>query len=85
MLFSVTEGEDKPLKYPAMFKRASHVIMTKTDLLAHVPFDLHHAIANARRVNPELSFLEISALRSWGLREWFDFLRFTVAQEPVST
>ena len=85
VLFSVTEGEDKPLKYPAMFKRASHVIMTKTDLLAHVPFDLHHAIANARRVNPELSFLEISALRSWGLREWFDFLRFTVAQEPVST
>jgi len=84
VLFSVTEGEDKPLKYPAMFKRARHVVMTKTDLLPYVPFDIHTAMANALRVNPELSFLEVSALRSWGLRDWFDFLRFSAAREHVS-
>jgi len=83
VLFSVTEGEDKPLKYPAMFKRARHVVMTKTDLLAHVPFDIHLAMANARAVNPELSFLEVSALRAWGLRDWFDFLRHVVAPVPA--
>jgi hydrogenase nickel incorporation protein HypB len=81
VLFSVTEGEDKPLKYPAMFKSARHVVMTKTDLLPYVPFDIHAAMANALRVNPELSFLEVSALRSWGLRDWFDFLRHASAQE----
>ena len=83
VLFSVTEGEDKPLKYPAMFKRARHVVMTKTDLLPYVPFDIHTAMASALRVNPELSFLEVSALRSWGLREWFDFLRYSAAREQV--
>ena len=84
VLFSVTEGEDKPLKYPAMFKRARHVVMTKTDLLPYVPFDIHSAMANALRVNPELSFLEVSALRSSGLREWFDFLRYSTARVQVS-
>jgi hydrogenase nickel incorporation protein HypB len=84
VLFSVTEGEDKPLKYPAMFKRARHVVMTKTDLLPYVPFDIHAAMANAVRVNPELSFLEVSALRSWGLRDWFGFLRYSAAGERVS-
>jgi hydrogenase nickel incorporation protein HypB len=85
VLFSVTEGEDKPLKYPAMFQRARHVVMTKTDLLPHVPFDIHVAMANALRVNPELTFLEVSALRAWGLREWFDFLRHAVAREHAVT
>ena len=84
VLFSVTEGEDKPLKYPAMFKRARHVVMTKTDLLPYVPFDIHAAMANAVKVNPELSFLEVSALRSWGLRDWFGFLRYSAAREQVS-
>jgi hydrogenase nickel incorporation protein HypB len=83
VLFSVTEGEDKPLKYPAMFKRARHVVMTKTDLLPYVPFDIHAAVANAQRVNPELSFIEVSALRSSGLSDWFDFLRYRVARERV--
>jgi hydrogenase nickel incorporation protein HypB len=67
-----------------MFKRARHVVMTKTDLLPYVPFDIHAAMANALRVNPELSFLEVSALRSWGLRDWFDFLRFSTAREHVT-
>ena len=85
VLFSTTEGEDKPLKYPAMFQRARHVVMTKTDLLPYVPFDIHLAMANALRVNPELTFLEVSALRAWGLREWFDFLRHAVAREHAVT
>jgi hydrogenase nickel incorporation protein HypB len=83
VLFSVTEGEDKPLKYPAMFKRARHVVMTKTDLLRHVPFDIHVAMANALTVNPNLSFFEVSALASSGLRDWFDFLRHAAAREHV--
>jgi len=81
VLFSVTEGEDKPLKYPAMFQRAGHVVMTKTDLLPHVPFDIHLAMANARGVNPELTFFEVSAVRAWGLRDWFGFLRHAAARE----
>lgn len=85
VLFAVTEGEDKPLKYPAMFKRARHVVMTKTDLLPYVPFDMHRAMANARTVNPELTFLEVSALRAWGLRDWFDFLRNAAAREHAVT
>jgi hydrogenase nickel incorporation protein HypB len=84
VLFAVTEGEDKPLKYPAMFKRAGHVVMTKTDLLAYVPFDIHAAMANALRVNQELSFFEVSATRAWGLREWFDFLRHATARQHAS-
>jgi len=84
VLFSVTEGEDKPLKYPTMFERAHHVVMTKTDLLDHVPFDIHLAVANARQVNPALGFFELSALRAQGLPDWFAFLRKAVTREPVT-
>jgi hydrogenase nickel incorporation protein HypB len=85
VLFSVTEGEDKPLKYPAMFKRAAHVVMTKMDLLAHVPFDIHAAMENARRVNPDVTFFQLSALRAWGLADWFGFLRHATTREPAAT
>ncbi|MEA3248060.1 MAG: hydrogenase nickel incorporation protein HypB [Gemmatimonadota bacterium] len=82
VLFSVTEGEDKPLKYPGMFQRARHVVMTKTDLLDYVPFDIHKAMANASSVNPELGFFTVSATRAWGLQDWFDFLRRIAAPAP---
>jgi hydrogenase nickel incorporation protein HypB len=78
VLFSVTEGEDKPLKYPAMFQRSSHVVMTKTDLLAHVPFDIDLAMRNARKVNPALEFFQLSGLTGDGMERWFDFLRASV-------
>ena len=81
VLFSVTEGEDKPLKYPALFKHAEHVVMTKTDLLEYVPFDIQTAMAKAREVNPALTFFEVSALRGRGLPDWFDFLRHAAALE----
>lgn len=81
VLFSVTEGEDKPLKYPKMFQQARHVVLTKTDLLPHVPFDVDKAIAFARQVNPELSFVGTSSTSGEGLHDWYDFLRTTVSPD----
>ena len=78
VLFSVTEGEDKPLKYPKMFQNARHVVMTKTDLLPYVPFDMDRAVANAIAVNPELRIFHVSAMTGRGLAAWFDFLRESV-------
>jgi hydrogenase nickel incorporation protein HypB len=83
VLFAVTEGDDKPLKYPKMFQKARRVIMTKIDLLPHVPFDMDRAVANALSVNPELEVFRVSALTGQRLDEWFDFLRNSVL--PVST
>ena len=83
ILFAVTEGEDKPLKYPKMFENARRVVMTKIDLLPHVPFDMDRAVANALSVNPELEVFRVSALTGQGLAEWFDCLRYSVL--PVST
>jgi len=82
VLFSVTEGEDKPLKYPKMFRQARYAVLTKTDLLPHVPFDVELAVANARQINPELRFFHTSAHKGEGLDEWFDFLR-QLARRPV--
>ena len=75
VLFSVTEGEDKPLKYPKMFREARVVVLTKTDLLPHVPFDVVRAVEFARRINPDLRFFFTSALNGQGMTEWFNFLR----------
>ena len=75
VLFSVTEGEDKPLKYPKMFRMARYAVLNKTDLLPHVPFDLDRAVACAREVNPELRFFFTSALTGEGMEVWYDFLR----------
>jgi len=77
-LFAVTEGEDKPLKYPKVFETAERVIMTKIDLLPYVPFDLDRAVANALAINPRLRFFHLSATTGSGLAEWFDFLRNSV-------
>jgi len=78
VIFSVTEGEDKPLKYPKMFQQARFVVLNKTDLLPHVPFDVSTAVAAAKKVNPELEFFFTSALTGEGLEEWYDFLRSQV-------
>src|SRR5262244_1543965 len=56
VLLSVTEGEDKPLKYPSIFHRASLMLLTKTDLLPHVEFDPKLALENARKVHPEIEY-----------------------------
>ena len=75
VLFSVTEGEDKPVKYPKMFREARVAVLTKMDLLPHVPFSVTRAVEYALQVNPALEILFASALAPDGLAEWYGFLR----------
>jgi hydrogenase nickel incorporation protein HypB len=82
VLLSVTEGEDKPSKYPKMFRQARVALFTKMDLLPHVPFSVERAVQLARDVNPEIQFLFTSALLEGGMAEWFGFLRAQMC--PVS-
>jgi hydrogenase nickel incorporation protein HypB len=74
VIMSVTEGDDKPLKYPHMFRAADLMIVNKVDLAPHVPFDIDACIANARRIKPGLESLQVSALRGDGLDAWYDWL-----------
>ena len=74
VVLSVTEGEDKPLKYPHMFRSAQLMLLTKTDLLPHVTFDADRAEANARAINPELRCLRVSATSGEGLADWYAWL-----------
>ncbi len=78
VLFSVTEGEDKPLKYPRIFREARYAVLTKMDLLPHLDFDAGLAIRNALAVNPGLRVFRTSARSGEGLGEWFSFLRAQV-------
>jgi hydrogenase nickel incorporation protein HypB len=75
VIFSVTEGEDKPLKYPHMFGAAEVLILSKIDLLPHVRFDAARAIANALTINPRLAVFRVSAYTGEGMREWYDWLK----------
>ncbi|HEX8906422.1 MAG TPA: hydrogenase nickel incorporation protein HypB [Longimicrobiaceae bacterium] len=84
VLFSVTEGEDKPLKYPRMFERASVAVLNKIDLLPYVPFDVDLAVANARQVNPGLRFFFTSALTGEGMEEWLWYLRALALTEVAA-
>ncbi len=84
VVFSVTEGEDKPLKYPKMFRQARWAVLNKIDLLPYVPFDVNRAVAYAREINPELGFMFTSALTGQGLDGWFAFIRDQVrVPQPV--
>jgi hydrogenase nickel incorporation protein HypB len=74
VILSVTEGEDKPLKYPDMFAAATLLLINKTDLLPYVQFDVARCIALARQVNPGLQVLQLSATRGDGLDAWLDWL-----------
>ena len=75
VVFSVTEGEDKPLKYPRMFERSTWAVLNKIDLLPYLRFDIDAAIANASAVNPNLEFFFTSALTGEGMNTWYEFLR----------
>ena len=75
VVFSVTEGEDKPLKYPKMFRGARYAVLNKIDLLPYVPFDVDRAVDFARQINPDLQFFQTSGLTGRGLDGWFSFLR----------
>jgi len=74
VLLSVTEGEDKPLKYPSIFFKSELMVLTKTDLLPYVPFDAEAAIANARRVHPSMEVVKVSCQTGEGLPEWMTWL-----------
>ncbi len=74
VVFSATEGEDKPLKYPHMFRAAHLVLLNKIDLLPHLDFDVVRAGENARRVNPDVELLQVSARSGEGMRGWYDWL-----------
>jgi hydrogenase nickel incorporation protein HypB len=75
VIASVTEGDDKPLKYPHMFRAAHLVLLNKIDLLPYVPFDAQRFGEHAREVNPRVRVLQLSALRGDGLSSWYAWLR----------
>ncbi|MGB9233665.1 MAG: hydrogenase nickel incorporation protein HypB [Terriglobales bacterium] len=74
VLLSVTEGEDKPLKYPSIFFKSELMVLTKIDLLPFVPFDADVALANARLVHPGMEVVKVSCLAGDGVREWMNWL-----------
>lgn len=73
-LLSVTEGEDKPLKYPDMFAASRLMILNKIDLLPYVSFDVDACIAYARQINPQIEVIALSATRGAGMAEWLAWL-----------
>ena len=74
VILSVTEGEDKPLKYPHMFAASNLMILNKVDLLPYLKFDVEQCIANAKRVNPNIEVIQLSATTEQGLSEWLNWL-----------
>lgn len=75
VVLSVTEGEDKPLKYPDMFAAADLALINKADLLPHLDVDMYQIIANARRINPRLHMIKISARTGVGMLDWLAWIR----------
>jgi hydrogenase nickel incorporation protein HypB len=75
VLLSVAEGDDKPVKYPAIFARAEVAVITKSDLLPHVPFDLESVQGQIASLNPNGTVLTLSSLEGDGLEGWIDLLR----------
>ena len=74
VIVSVTEGEDKPLKYSGMFAASALMVVTKTDLLPHLDFDVDRLIDNARRINPTIGVLKLSAKTGEGMDRWLHWL-----------
>ncbi|MCK4678909.1 MAG: hydrogenase nickel incorporation protein HypB [Bacteroidales bacterium] len=74
VIMSVTEGDDKPIKYPTMFQSSDICIINKTDLLPYVDFDVEKAKEYALRVNPHMTFLELSVKTGEGMETWFEWL-----------
>ncbi len=74
VVLSVTEGEDKPLKYPDMFHAASLMLLNKVDLLPHLQFDVAACLANARRINPRIRIITVSATTGEGMEEWLAWI-----------
>lgn len=73
-ILSVTEGEDKPLKYPDMFHAADLMLLNKTDLLPHLDFDVDACLEAARRVNPDIEVIQVSARSGEGMAQWLEWI-----------
>ncbi len=76
-ILSVTEGEDKPVKYPDMFNAADLVLLNKIDLLPYLQFEVDKCIEYARRVNPGIKVLQVSATSGEGMDDWYQWVRIT--------
>jgi len=74
VVLSVTEGEDKPLKYPAIFLKSQVLVLSKIDLLPYVPFNIAAAEDNARRVHPDLRVIRLSCVTGAGLNTWLEWI-----------
>ena len=89
-LLSITEGEDKPLKYPVMFQEADCLLITKIDLAPYLEVDLNQIVVNVRQMNPHVTIIAVSAKTGEGLEAWFDWVRsqihhLSTAQQQLST
>ena len=83
-LLSVTEGEDKPLKYPLMFKESSAIIVNKIDLLPYVPFRMDDAMRDIRNLNPKATVFPISALCGDGLENWVEWIKVQIRETKAN-
>ncbi|USR91659.1 hydrogenase nickel incorporation protein HypB [Phormidium yuhuli AB48] len=82
VLLSTTEGEDKPLKYPTVFKSADVVILNKIDIAEVVGFDRDRALENIRKIAPQAQILEVSARTGEGMAQWYEYLQGQVTGKP---
>ncbi|MBW2474210.1 MAG: hydrogenase nickel incorporation protein HypB [Deltaproteobacteria bacterium] len=80
-VLSVTEGEDKPLKYPQMFQACDLMLINKIDLLPYLNFDLEQCKAFARQINPRIEIMELSCQTGAGMQQWYDWLMAGVARK----
>jgi hydrogenase nickel incorporation protein HypB len=80
VIASVTEGDDKPIKYPYMFRASEVLVLNKIDLLPYVQFDVDHFLAHAREVNPRVRVFQVSATRGDGIAEWCGWIREQLAR-----
>lgn len=78
-LLSITEGEDKPLKYPIMFQEADCLLITKTDLAPYLDVDIDRIAANVRQMNPDVTIIAVSTKTGEGLDAWFEWVKSTVS------
>lgn len=84
VIISVTEGDDKPLKYPDMFYTSTVCIVNKIDLLPYVPFDIEKVKANALKINPKLKIFEVSCTSGKGLQDWYGWLKSKAFVDTVA-
>jgi hydrogenase nickel incorporation protein HypB len=85
-ILSVTEGEDKPIKYPYMFRASNVILLTKIDLLPYVQFDVNRCLEYAKQVNPHLQVFQVSAQTGEGMEDWYNWLKseFQKCCQPLS-